>query len=110
MTDRTRLPNRHACEHFSFQWNGLNYTASVGRFSDGRLAEMFISNTKAGSHSDAGAKDAAVVASIALQHGIPLDVIRHALLHDSRGVASSPLGAALDLVTRATVKEGPQDE
>ena len=66
--------------------------------SDGRLAEIFISNAKAGSHSDAAAKDAAVVASIALQHGVPIDVIRHALLRDSRGRASSPLGCALDLI------------
>jgi ribonucleoside-diphosphate reductase alpha chain len=98
MSARTRLPNRRACEHFGFQCNGLSYVASVGRFQDGRLAEIFIANSKAGSQSDSGAKDAAVVASIALQHGVPLDVIRHALLRDARGIASSPLGAALDLV------------
>jgi hypothetical protein len=39
------------------------------------------------------------VASLALQHGIPVDVIRRALLRDSRGVANSPLGCALDLVS-----------
>src|SRR5262245_59256254 len=98
MTERTRLPNRRPCEHFSFQCNNLSYTASIGRFPDGRLAEIFISNSKAGSHSDSGAKDAAVIASIALQHGVPLEVIRHALLRDSRGVASSPRGVALDFV------------
>jgi hypothetical protein len=66
------------------------------------LAEIFISNAKAGSHSDAAAKDAAVVASIALQYGVPVDVIRHALLRDPRGVASSPLGVALDLLAGRT--------
>src|SRR5262245_62150768 len=98
MTERTRLPNRRACEHFNFACNGLTYVASIGRFPDGRLAEIFISNSKAGSQSDSGAKDAAVVLSIALQHDVPLETIRRALLRDSRGVASSPLGAALDLV------------
>jgi hypothetical protein len=34
-----------------------------------------------------------------LQHGVPLATIRHALLRDSRGVAESPLGAALDRLT-----------
>jgi hypothetical protein len=80
---------------------GWPYTATIGRFSDGRLAEIFLSNSKAGSHSDAAAKDSAVVASLALQHGVPLDVIRKALMRDSHGRASSPLGVALDLIAAA---------
>jgi hypothetical protein len=42
--------------------------------------------------------DAAVVASIALQYGVPLEVIRKALMRDARGQASGPLGVALDRV------------
>jgi ribonucleoside-diphosphate reductase alpha chain len=72
--------------------------ATVSFFDDGRLAEIFIGNGKAGSGTDTAAKDSAVVASIALQHGVPLETIRRALLRDSRGVASSPLGAAIDLL------------
>jgi hypothetical protein len=44
---------------------------------------------------------AAVIASIALQHGVPLETIRRALLRDPRGQPSSPLGAALDLIAEA---------
>jgi hypothetical protein len=33
-----------------------------------------------------------------LQHGVPVEVIRHALLRDSQGRAASPLGAALNFV------------
>ena len=51
-----------------------------------------------GSGIDAASKDSAVVASIALQHGVPVDVIRKALLRDSQRKASSPLGAALDAI------------
>src|SRR5262249_4200447 len=98
MTARERLENRRASLSFSFECNQLHYTATISRHADGRLAEIFISNAKAGSHSDAAAKDSAVVASIALQYGVPVDVIRHALLRDPRGVASSPLGVALDLL------------
>ena len=43
--------------------------------------------------------DAYVVASLALQHGVAVDTIRKALLRDPRGVASSPLGVALDLIS-----------
>jgi hypothetical protein len=98
MSARTRLPNRRGAEHFSFTCNELRYTASIGRFPDGGVSEIFISNSKAGSHSDRAAKDSAVVCSIALQHGVPLEVIRHALLRDAHGVASSPLGCALDRI------------
>jgi hypothetical protein len=98
MTERQRLPNRRKSVTFSFECNALPYTASISYFADGRLAEIFIGNRKSGSHSDSAAKDSAVVCSIALQFGVPLDVIRHALLRDEHGNASSPLGTALDIV------------
>jgi ribonucleoside-diphosphate reductase alpha chain len=76
----------------------MSYVVSIARFDDGRLAEIFITNHKVGSDADAAAKDSAVVCSIALQHGVPAEIIRKALLRDSRGNPSSPLGAALDLI------------
>ena len=97
---RQRLENRRPCETFSFECNGQTYTATIGRFSDGRLAEIFLGNAKVGSHSDSAAKDSAVVASLALQHGVPLESIRKALCRDSHGRASGPLGAALDIIAR----------
>jgi hypothetical protein len=96
-TARRKLSNRRPSFTFNFECN-IGYTATFSRFPNGDLAEIFISNSKAGSHSDSAAKDSAVVCSIALQHGVPLDVIRKALLRDPRGTASSPLGVALDLI------------
>lgn len=96
---RQRLPNRRANQTFNFECNGLAYSATISRFPNGDLAEIFISNSKAGSHSDAAAKDSAVVASLALQHNVPLNTIRKALLRDARGNAASPLGVALDVIT-----------
>lgn len=98
MTERHRLPNRRYCETFNFECNGLHYVATVSRFPDGQLAEIFLSNHKSGSQADAAARDSAVVASLALQHGVPAQTITRALLRDSQGRASSPLGAALDLL------------
>ena len=97
-TLRERLPDRRLCETFDFECNNLHYTATISRYADRRLAEIFLGNAKAGSHSDAAAKDSAVVASIAFQHGVPVETIRRALLRDARGSPSSPLGAALDIV------------
>jgi hypothetical protein len=98
---RARLGNRRGAESFGLECDGLAYTATISRFDGGNLAEIFLTNHKAGSQADAAAKDAAVVCSIALQYGVPLDVIRHALLRDPRGKASSPLGVALDMIGEA---------
>jgi ribonucleoside-diphosphate reductase alpha chain len=67
-------------------------------FDDGSISEIFLSNTKPSSQSDVNARDSAVAASLALQFGCPLETLRRALLRDARGVASSPLGVALDLI------------
>jgi hypothetical protein len=95
---RNRLPNRRAAETFDLEVGGLRYVVSVGKFTDDAPAEIFISNGKAGSDSDTAARDSAVVASIALQYGVPLEVIRHALMRNRDGSACGPLGAALDLL------------
>ena len=78
MSERQRLPNRRVCESFAFQCAGLPYIASISRFQDSSLSEIFISNHKSSSDADNAARDSAVVCSIALQYGIPLDVIRKA--------------------------------
>jgi hypothetical protein len=96
--ERERLPNRRLSQQITFECNALKYIATASFFPDGRLAEIFLSNAKAGSHSDGAAKDSAVVASIALQYGVPVDTIRKALMRDSQGRPSGPLGVALDLI------------
>lgn len=95
---RERLPNRRQSESFEFTHVGITYVASVGRFEDGRLAEVFLSATKAGSQADSAARDAAIVASIALQYGADPEALRHALGREETGAAVSPLGQALDLL------------
>jgi hypothetical protein len=99
MTARQRLPNRRASETFDLEAQGLKFTATISRFPDGSIAEIFLQNHKAGSMAGINAQDAAVLASLALQHGVPLDMIRRALMRDAQGRASGLLGAALDLVT-----------
>lgn len=95
---RERLPNYRECETFDIQAAGLRYTCTVGRFADGRIAEVFLSNHKANSAADVGARDSAIAFSIAVQNGADPEVIRQALCRDAQGRASGPLGAALDFV------------
>jgi ribonucleoside-diphosphate reductase alpha chain len=95
---RAPLPNRRAAETFGLECHGMKYTATIARFAHGGVAEIFLSNHKAGSHADTAARDSAVVASLALQFGVPLNTLRAALMRDSSGRASGPLGVALDII------------
>jgi hypothetical protein len=106
MTTRRRLPNRRAHESIAFEHAGFGYVGAVGRFDDGELAEVFLTfRGKSGSMADAAARDAAILASIALQHGAGVDELRHALGRNEDGSAASALGELLDLEAVETVKE-----
>jgi hypothetical protein len=100
MTNRARqqLPNRRASETFTLECAGLQYIATISRFADGRIGEIFLTNHKAGSAADTAARDAAITCSIALQFGADIEMIRLALCRDSRGNANGPLGVALDML------------
>jgi hypothetical protein len=95
---RDRLPNKRACETTSFQRDGARFEMTAGYYSDGRAGEIFLNADRANSLLDFLMSDAAILASLALQYGAPLDEIRHALKRDSRGDAASPIGAALDKI------------
>jgi ribonucleoside-diphosphate reductase alpha chain len=95
---RRRLPNRRASEVFDFESMGLHFTASVRRYPDGRLAELFCDNHKAGSAVGTLVRDSAILLSFALQHGADAEAIRKALCRDGAGRALGPIGAVLDLL------------
>ena len=96
MTGRQRLPARRHSLVFDLELNGLRFTTSYSCFPDGRVAEIFLQNHKPGSQSDSNARDAAVAASLALQHGCALEVLQRAVLRDAQCRPSTPLGAAID--------------
>jgi hypothetical protein len=95
---RERLPNKRACETIAFERDGSQYQMTVGFYADGRAGEIFLNHDRSDSLLDVLTSDAAILASLALQHGCTLETIAHALKRDSRGVASSPIGAAVDQV------------
>ena len=96
---RHRLSDRRASESFTFDVGGLRFTATISRFADGRIGELFLNNHKFGNQSDTNARDAAIILSFALQYGADLDEIRKALCRDGQGRALGPVGAVLDLIT-----------
>src|SRR6202048_3305046 len=95
---RQRTPPRRGHELLSFEHGGIRYTAGVGRFENGDLAEIFLNTSKNGTAVDVNARDAAVAASLLLQHGCCVHTLRKALTRNSDGSASGPLARALDLL------------
>jgi hypothetical protein len=70
---RQRLQARRPHWLYRFECDGQLYTGGIGRFDDGRIAEIFINGSKAGTAAETNAQDAAIIASLALQHGCPIE-------------------------------------
>jgi len=96
---RQSLSQRRAHWSIAFEHDGHRYKAGWGTFDDcpaGPLAEIFLNTEKDGTALDVAARDAAISASLLLQHGCPVATLRHALTRKGDGSASGPLGVFLD--------------
>jgi hypothetical protein len=98
MSMRQRLPNRRRNETRVFEHAGMQFVLTVGFYSNNTVGEIFLNNGKFSSMSDALVRDGAVLVSLAIQHGTPLEVLRGAILRDPRGNPATPIGRALDLL------------
>jgi hypothetical protein len=102
VTQRKTLPHRRAAETVSILKSGSVVAVTLGYFPDGTPAEVFVSGAKVGSEAESIARDGAVLLSLALQHGVPLETIKHAITRDHDGTASTIIGAVVDnLLERA---------
>lgn len=104
MTGRETLPNRRRQESIDFTFNGVGFTASIGRYPDGRIGEVFLECEKTTASIESVGRDAAIVLSIALQHGARLDSIRDALTKDQDGGPASVVGKLLDIAASMGAK------
>jgi hypothetical protein len=96
--DRKRPPNRRGHQLFDFEHNGFCYTAGIGRFGDGQLAEVFLNAEKVGTAIETQARDAAITASLFFQQGGSAEILRRALTRNGDGSASGLLGKLLDIL------------
>jgi hypothetical protein len=79
MSNRGRLPDRRQSEIASFLHEGRHYTASISRFADGSIAEIFLDVGKFGSDVSVSANESAILTSLALQCGVGEEVLKHAI-------------------------------
>jgi hypothetical protein len=104
---RARLANRRPTERLTFEHGGKPGTVAVGFpvdvkddgiFVAGKPGELFIEFGKAGSDVEAAARDAGLLLSIAMQHGIDLKAFQLSVTRQDDGRASSVIGAAIDKI------------
>ena len=93
---RQVLPQRRRAETFTVIYWDQPFAVTVGFFDDGTPGEVFVDSRKTGGDVEAIARDAAVVISLALQHGAAVETLRHAITRSSNGAPSSILGAVID--------------
>ena len=102
---RSVLPQRRRSETFELRWGKQNtvFAITIGFYDDGSPGEVFISGAKAGSDLDAASRDNAVLLSIALQHGVPLQVMAGAVTRELDGSPSTIAGKVIDMLVKAKV-------
>jgi len=96
---RELLPGRRPNETQEFERDGTRVKMTVGYKPNGDVGEIFLNADRSNSMLDVLMSDAAIIASLALQWGVPLRQLAHSIKRDKFGIASSPIGAALDRIS-----------
>jgi hypothetical protein len=103
---RRTLPQRRAAETFDMRFWNQPFTVTVGFYADGTPGEVFIDGSKTGNDIQSIARDAGVLLSLALQHGVPPETIRHAVTRSASEGPASILGAVVDSITTNSFSGG----
>ena len=111
MSNRERLPNRRGAEILDFKTlrrgpaEPISYTATLGYFADGRLAEVFLRSAKSGTDLNIQSLETAVAVSMALQYGCPAEVLRSAMPRTDRKEPEGAVGMLLDILATREAAE-----
>jgi hypothetical protein len=106
---RRRLQQRRRAETFDLLCRNQMVTVTAGFYADDTLGEVFISIGKSGTDIASVARDAGVLLSLALQHGVDVATISHAITRDSSGAAASILGAIVDAIADGDGRGGDHE-
>lgn len=99
---RATLPNRRDHEVRSFSFRGREHLLGIGRDAAGQVMEVFIDSAKPSNDAADDARDIAVLASLALQHGTPIEALHGAVTRLANGEPAGLAGAVLDLLAEAS--------
>jgi hypothetical protein len=112
MSNRNQLPNRRPQLTYDVLHDGQLCIVSVGwkeNLFEGGPQEAFIhtDNKRSSSAVESILRDAAILISLALQHGTPLTVLKEAVTRDDHGNPATPIGAVLDSIARIENEVAP---
>ena len=100
------LPQRRRAETFAVNYRNQLVTVTAGFHPGGELGEIFIATGKSGADIEFIARDAAVLPSLTLQHGVPPETIRHAVTRGASEEPASILGAVVDFIATNSFSGG----
>lgn len=101
---RKTLPARRHAETTTISFAGERYHVTTGFYDNSQPGEVFINRVrdkaaaKIGIQLDGVCRDSAVLLSLALQHGVSLETIQHAVTREEDGGAATIVGAIVDLI------------
>jgi hypothetical protein len=117
MTSRHRVANRRAVETFAVEVEGQRYKISLGREITvklgplenprvaescvGPVVEVFVNAQKVNSQADVLASDGAILMSLLIQYGHPIEEIAQSMKHHPDLSPASPLGVAAALINHS---------
>lgn len=106
---RNRLPNRRLSITNEMRYGKTSFQVSIGYYDQActKPAEVFISGSKAGSDLDATTRDGAVLLSVALQYGVPIEVMAGAITRGRTGDPATIIGAVIDRLQRECGEQQP---
>ncbi|OAI22899.1 hypothetical protein A1351_20235 [Methylosinus sp. R-45379] len=93
-----RLPDRRAGEAFEFEFEGTQFSCTLGFYPDGRLGEIFLNGLKLDNAQDIYARDLGIALSIGLRHRAPFDLLRKAMTRAAGGKPQGLGGFILDVI------------
>ena len=103
--ERKRLPQRHTSGRLSFEARRdgaepSKFEAGIGFYNDFTIGEAFLDSGKAGTEVAVIADEAAILFSLALQHGCPIETIRKAMPRTNDGRPEGAIGTLCDLLKK----------
>lgn len=106
MTKRRDLPPRRPSVTFDLTFWNQPWKVTIGYYDRAELepGEVFVNaSKKAGTDLDVMTRDASILFSLALQHGVPLNIVAGALTRNPAGGPGGIIGAIADkMMERST--------
>lgn len=111
MTERRRPADRRTHETVAVEMLDQRFKIGLGRHTAirgedqtlvvtlGEFAEVFLNAQKPNSALDVLCSDGAILMSLLIQYGCPIETIQHAMKKDPGGQPASPLGYAANLLS-----------